>query len=157
MSSCWFLLVQISGQKMKPEFKKVFHLFEEFGGGRRVCNRDHLSRSCQCSSLLPLPPTHPSFPLSKFWEKPGGFLCGKAGGPHLLESGWHPPPSLPCSPSQSTAGGWPQTKEEVVKYHRMMSKEDKCCLCEFKISDPNPQEGRLCGLLESMHYAAIPL
>ena len=31
-----------------------------------------------------------------------------------------------------------------------MSKEDKCCLCEFKISDPNPQEGRLCGLLESM-------
>ena len=90
VSSCWFLLVQISGQKMKPEFKKVFHLFEEFGGGRRVCNRDHLSRSCQCSSLLPLPPTHPSFPLSKFWEKPGGFLCGKAGGPHLLESGWRP-------------------------------------------------------------------
>ena len=61
-----------------------------------------------------------------------------------------PPPSLPCSPSPSTSGGWPPTKEEVVKYHRMMSKEDKCCLCEFKISDPNPQEGRLCGLLESM-------
>ena len=32
----------------------------------------------------------------------------------------------------------------------LQCKEDKCCLCEFKISDPNPQEGRLCGLLSSM-------
>ena len=32
----------------------------------------------------------------------------------------------------------------------MMSKEDKCWLCKFEISVPNSQEGRLCGLLESM-------
>ena len=155
MSSCWFLLVQISGQKMKPEFKKVLHLFEELeeagesatltitsrkgistiklllesspplptastttptslppvpgkrrrhrGAAARTRRRqraaDHQAdcttipscfRSCKCSCWLPPPPTHPSFPLSKFWETPGGFLCGKAGGPHLLESGWRP-------------------------------------------------------------------
>ena len=58
------------------------------------------------------------------------------------------PPSLPCSPPPPTSGEWPPTKEEVVNYHRMMSK--KCCLCDFNISDPDPQEGRLCGLRESM-------
>ena len=35
-------------------------------------------------------PYTPSIPLSKFWETPGGFLCGKAGGPLLLKSGWRP-------------------------------------------------------------------
>ena len=42
----------------------------------------------QLAPTAPYTSTHPSFPLFKFWEAPGGFLCGKAGGPHLLESGW---------------------------------------------------------------------
>ena len=61
--------------------------------------------------------------------------------PTFLNLDGAPPPSLPCSPSPSTSGGWPPTKEEVVKYHRMMSKENQCCLCNFKISDPSPDEG----------------
>ena len=54
-----------------------------------------------------------------------------------------PPSSPPCSPPPSPPGGWPPTKEEVVSYHRMMSKENQCCLCKFKISDPSPEEGQL--------------
>ena len=43
------------------------------------------------------------------------------------------------------------TKEEVVvRYHKMMSKDNQCCLCNFRISDPSPEEGQLCGLLTSM-------
>ena len=61
-----------------------------------------------------------------------------------------PPSSPPCSPPPPPPGGWPPTKEEVVRYHRMMSKENQCCLCNFKISDPCPEEGQLCGLLSSM-------
>ena len=75
---------------------------------------------------------------------------GRLGVPFFLNMNGAQPPSIPCSPSPPTSGGWPPTKEEVVKVHKVMSKEDKCCLCEFEISVPNPQEGRLCGLLESM-------
>ena len=64
--------------------------------------------------------------------------------PTFLNLDGAPPPSLPCSPPPSTTGGWPPIKKEVV------STEDTCCLCDFKISNPNPQEGRLFGLLESM-------
>ena len=32
----------------------------------------------------------------------------------------------------------------------MMSKENQCCLCKFRILDPSPDEGQLCGLLSSM-------
>ena len=41
-----------------------------------------------------------------------------------------------ASPPPSPPGGWPPTKEEVVSYHRMMSKENQRCLCEFKIRIP---------------------
>ena len=61
-----------------------------------------------------------------------------------------PPSPSPCSPSPSPSGGWPPTKEEVVRYHKMMSKDNQCCLCNFRISDPSPEEGQLCGLLTSM-------
>ena len=61
-----------------------------------------------------------------------------------------PPSPSPCSPSPSPSGGWPPTKDDVVRYHRMMSKENQCCLCNFRISDPSPDEGQLCGLLSSM-------
>ena len=47
-------------------------------------------------------------------------------------------------------GAQSHSKEEVVEVQEMMSKEHKLCLCEFKISVPNPQEGRICGLFESM-------
>ena len=47
-----------------------------------------------------------------------------------------PPSPSPCSPSPSPTGGWPPTKDDVVRYHRMMSKENQCCLCNFRISDP---------------------
>ena len=57
----------------------------------------------------------------------------------------------PSSPCPSPSGGWPPaSEEEVVRYHKMMSKKDQCCLCEFKISHPSQDEGRLCGLLISM-------
>ena len=62
-----------------------------------------------------------------------------------------PPSPSSCSPSPSPSGGWPPTKEEVVvRYHKMMSKDNQCCLCNFRISDPSPEEGQLCGLLTSM-------
>ena len=61
-----------------------------------------------------------------------------------------PPSPSPCSPSPSPSGGWPPTKDDVVRYHRMMSKENQCCLCNFRISGPSPDEGQLCGLLSSM-------
>ena len=61
-----------------------------------------------------------------------------------------PPPPPPCSPSPLPAGGWPPTEEEVVRYHKMMSKKDQCCLCDFRIWNASAEEGRLCGLLSSM-------
>ena len=218
MSFCWYHLVQISGQKMKPEFKKVLHLFEELeeagesatltissrkgistiklllesspplptastttptslppvpgkrrrhrGAAARARRRqraaDHQASLLTAPSSPPAPgvasvpagshrPLHilPS-PSPNSGRRRVVSCVGRLEVPTFLNLDGAPPPSLPCSPSPSTSGGWPPTKEEVVKYHRMMSKEDKCCLCEFKISDPNPQEGRLCGLLSSM-------
>ena len=61
-----------------------------------------------------------------------------------------PPSPSPCSPFPSPSGGWPPTEDDVVRYHRMMSKENQCCLCSFRISDPRRDEGQLCGLLSSM-------
>ena len=40
------------------------------------------------------------------------------------------PPSPPCSPSPSPSGGWPSTEEEVVRYHKKISKKDRCCLIQ---------------------------
>ena len=150
MSCCWFLLVQISGQKMKPEFKKVFHFFEELeeAGESATLTISPGVASVPAGSHCPLhilPSLSPNSGRSRVVS-----CVGRLEVPTFSNLDGAPPPSLPCSPSPSTSGGWPPTKEEVVKYQRMMSKEDKCCLCEFKISDPNPQEGRLCGLLESM-------
>ena len=217
MSSCWFLLVQISGQKMKPDFKKVLQLFEELEEagesatltssrkgistiklllesspslptastttptslppvpGKRRRHRGAAARTRRRqraadhqASLLTAPSSPPASgvasvpagshrplhilpsPSQKSGRRRVVSCVGRLEVPTFLNLDGAPPPSLPCSPSPSTSGGWPPTKEEVVKYHRMMSKEDKCCLCEFKISDPNPQEGRLCGLLSSM-------
>ena len=31
---------------------------------------------------------HPSLHISFFWETPGGFMCGQAGGANLLKSRW---------------------------------------------------------------------
>ena len=89
------------------------------------------------------------------------LLLGDAGWFHVWEC-WRvevptfsnldgaPTSPSPCSPSPSPSGGWPPTKEEVVRYHKMMSKDNQCCLCNFRISDPSPEEGQLCGLLTSM-------
>ena len=73
-----------------------------------------------------------------------------ASGVASVPAGPHRPLHILPSPSPSTSGGWPPTKEEVIKFHKMMGKEDKCWHCKFEISVPNPQEGRLCGLLESI-------
>ena len=205
---------------MKPEFKKVLHLFEELeeagksatltissrkrkgiftiklllesspslpttstatppslppAPGKRRRRRGAAARARRRqraadhqASLLPAPASPPASGVASVPAGPHRPLhtlpspspssgrrrvvscVGRLEVPTFLNLDGAPPPSLPCSPPPPTSGGWPPTKEEVVKYHRMMSKEDTCCLCDFKISDPNPQEGRLCGLLESM-------
>ena len=70
--------------------------------------------------------------------------------PTFLNLDGAPPSPPPCSPFPSPSGGWPPAEDDVVRYHRMMSKENQCCLCSFRISDPRPDEGQLCGLLSSM-------
>ena len=70
-------------------------------------------------------------------------MCGKAGGANLLKS-------RRCSDFSFTFSisirGMAANKGGSAE----VSQDNQCCLCDFKISDPCPEEGQLCGLLSSM-------